>query len=454
MKNILNLYLIIFCLFFVAGCSLDDDAATVKLTIIKSDLDMKASGGTGTVEFAATGTVTATVNADWCQVIEVADRKVSISVDANTGYPGRSAQIVLTDGVSTQQATILQEGAIWKYNRDATYFTLTDAAEEVPVEMSSNLPIQVSIPADASQWLSYEMTSDGFKFIAKENLTGKIRSAIVKVTTGIREIEYALLQYDIDDLLGQWTGVVKVVATAFGINQVLSLEENTQIVKNPGGNGYIFQLPMTRLFVIITIFVVTAVSNGANLNDGMDGMAAGNSAIIGLTLGILAYVSSHIEYAGYLNIMYIPGSEELVIFICAFIGALIGFLWYNAYPAQVFMGDTGSLTIGGIIAVYAIIIHKELLIPILCGIFLVENLSVILQRLYYKAGKRKGVKQRLFKRTPIHDHFRTSMSLIEPGCSVVFTKPDKLFHESKITIRFWIVTIVLAAITIITLKIR
>lgn len=183
-------------------------------------------------------------------------------------------------------------------------------------------------------------------------------------------------------------------------------------------------------------------------------MAAGNSAIIGLTLGILAYVSSHIEYAGYLNIMYIPGSEELVIFICAFIGALIGFLWYNAYPAQVFMGDTGSLTIGGIIAVYAIIIHKELLIPILCGIFLVENLSVILQRLYYKAGKRKGVKQRLFKRTPIHDHFRTSMSLIEPGCSVIFTKPDKLFHESKITIRFWIVTIVLAAITIITLKIR
>ena len=197
------------------------------------------------------------------------------------------------------------------------------------------------------------------------------------------------------------------------------------------------------LFVIITIFVVTAVR-----------MAAGNSAIIGLTLGILAYVSSHIEYAGYLNIMYIPGSEELVIFICAFIGALIGFLWYNAYPAQVFMGDTGSLTIGGIIAVYAIIIHKELLIPILCGIFLVENLSVILQRLYYKTGKRKGVKQRLFKRTPIHDHFRTSMSLIEPGCSVVFTKPDKLFHESKITIRFWIVTIVLAAITIITLKIR
>ena len=208
------------------------------------------------------------------------------------------------------------------------------------------------------------------------------------------------------------------------------------------------------LFVIITIFVVTAVSNGANLNDGMDGMAAGNSAIIGLTLGILAYVSSHIEYASYLNIMYIPGSEELVIYICAFIGALIGFLWYNAYPAQVFMGDTGSLTIGGIIAVFAIIIHKELLIPILCGVFLVENLSVILQVNFFKIGKRKGIRQRIFKRTPIHDHFRTTLSQLDPNCTYMFTKPSNVYHESKITVRFWIVTIVLAAITIITLKIR
>jgi len=208
------------------------------------------------------------------------------------------------------------------------------------------------------------------------------------------------------------------------------------------------------LFVIITIFVVTAVSNGANLNDGMDGMAAGNSAIIGVTLGILAYVSSHIQYAGYLNIMYIPGSEELVIFICAFIGALIGFLWYNAFPAQIFMGDTGSLTIGGIIAVFAIIIHKELLIPILCGIFLVENLSVILQVRYYKNGKKKGIKQRIFKRTPIHDHFRTTLVQLDPNCRYVITKPNSAFHESKITVRFWIITILLAAITIITLKIR
>ena len=208
------------------------------------------------------------------------------------------------------------------------------------------------------------------------------------------------------------------------------------------------------IFVLVTIFVVTAVSNGANLNDGMDGMAAGNSAIIGLTLGILAYVSSHIEYAGYLNIMYIPGSEELVIFICSFIGALIGFLWYNAFPAQVFMGDTGSLTIGGIIAVFAIIIHKELLIPILCGIFLVENLSVILQVRYFKSGKKKGHLQRVFKRAPIHEHFRTTLAQLDPNCSYLFMKPNSVFHESKITVRFWIVTIVLAAITIITLKIR
>lgn len=208
------------------------------------------------------------------------------------------------------------------------------------------------------------------------------------------------------------------------------------------------------VFVLIAILVVTAVSNGANLNDGMDGMATGNSAIIGGALGILAYVSSHIEYARYLNIMYIPGSEELVIFICAFIGALIGFLWYNAFPAQVFMGDTGSLTIGGIIAVFAIAIHKELLIPILCGVFLVENLSVILQVRYFRSGKKKGIKRRIFKRTPIHDHFRTTISQLDPECTYLFTRPQCVFHESKITVRFWIVTIVLAAVTIITLKIR
>ena len=208
------------------------------------------------------------------------------------------------------------------------------------------------------------------------------------------------------------------------------------------------------LFVVMTIFVVTAVSNGANLNDGMDGMCAGNSAIIGVALGILAYVSSHINFAAYLNIMYIPGSQELVVFFCAFVGALIGFLWYNAYPAQVFMGDTGSLTIGGIIGVGAIIIPKELLLPILCGIFFVESLSVIMQVWYYKIGKRKGVKQRIFKRTPIHDNFRVTDEQLDPDCKYLIKTPHSPKHESKITIRFWIITIILAALTIITLKIR
>ena len=208
------------------------------------------------------------------------------------------------------------------------------------------------------------------------------------------------------------------------------------------------------LFVIMTILVVTAVSNGANLNDGMDGMCAGNSAIIGVALGILAYVSSHLQFAAYLNIMYIPQSEELVVFMCAFIGALIGFLWYNAYPAQVFMGDTGSLTIGGIIAVCAIIIHKELLLPILCGIFFVESLSVIIQVYYFKLGKRRGIKQRIFKRTPIHDNFRVTDDQLDPDCKYLLKAPHSPKHEAKITIRFWIITIILAALTIITLKIR
>ena len=208
------------------------------------------------------------------------------------------------------------------------------------------------------------------------------------------------------------------------------------------------------LFVLVTTFVIAAVSNGANLNDGMDGMCAGNSAIIGVTLGILAYVSGHVQFASYLNVMYIPGTEEVLVFLCAFVGALVGFLWYNAYPAQVFMGDTGSLTIGGIIAVGAIIIHKELMLPILCGIFFVESLSVIMQVWYYKMGKRKGVKQRIFKRTPIHDNFRTQDCQLDPECTYLVKKPHHAVHESKITIRFWITTIILAALTIITLKIR
>lgn len=200
-----------------------------------------------------------------------------------------------------------------------------------------------------------------------------------------------------------------------------------------------FRRPFTWLvFVIIVIFIVTAVSNGANLTDGLDGLATGTSAIIGTALGVLAYLSSNIIYAKYLNIMYIPGTEELVIFASAFIGATIGFLWYNSYPAQVFMGDTGSLALGGIIAVFAIIIRKELLIPILCGIFLVENLSVVMQVTWFKHTRKKyGKGRRIFLMAPLHHHYQ------KMG-----------FSEPKIVTRFWIVAIILAVLSIVTLKIR
>lgn len=209
------------------------------------------------------------------------------------------------------------------------------------------------------------------------------------------------------------------------------------------------------LFVIITILVVTAVSNGANLNDGMDGMCAGNSAIIGVAMLVLAYVSGHIVYAAYFDLMYIPHAEELVVFLSAFIGAMIGFLWYNAFPAQVFMGDTGSLTIGGIIGVCAVIIHKELLLPILCGIFFVESLSVIIQTQWFKIQKRKGKRVRVFRAAPIHDTFRKLDSQLDATSTYILKGwPQRPFHESKITIRFWITSIILAALAIITLKMR
>jgi phospho-N-acetylmuramoyl-pentapeptide-transferase len=197
--------------------------------------------------------------------------------------------------------------------------------------------------------------------------------------------------------------------------------------------------PLTWIvFVLIVIFIVTAVSNGANLTDGLDGLATGTSAIIGTALGILAYVSSNFIYADYLNIMFIPHTEELVIFASAFIGATIGFLWYNSFPAQVFMGDTGSLALGGIIAVFAIVIRKELLIPILCGIFLVENLSVVIQVAWFKRTKKKyGTGRRIFLMAPLHHHYQ-----------------KKGYPEPKIVTRFWIVAIILAVISIVTLKIR
>ncbi len=192
------------------------------------------------------------------------------------------------------------------------------------------------------------------------------------------------------------------------------------------------------IFIPVVILIITAVSNGANITDGIDGLAAGSSGIIGLTLAVFAYVSGNTVFANYLNIMYIPNAGELMVFMAAFIGACVGFLWYNAYPAQVFMGDTGSLALGGIIAVFAIAIRKELMIPVICGIFLIENLSVMMQVAYFKYTKKKyGEGRRIFKMSPLHHHFQRLG-----------------YHESKIVTRFWIVGIMLAVISIITLKLR
>lgn len=206
------------------------------------------------------------------------------------------------------------------------------------------------------------------------------------------------------------------------------------------------------LFIFVVIFAVAATSNGANLTDGLDGLCTGTSAIIGVALAIMAYLGGNVVYASYLNIMYVPESGEMVVYMAAFIGALIGFLWYNAFPAQVFMGDTGSLTLGGIIAVAAILIHKELLLPILCAIFFVEDLSVMLQVGCFKlTKKRTGVGKRVFKMTPLHHHFQKEGNA---GIDAYIQKPLRAIPESKIVTRFWIVGILLAAITFVTLKIR
>ncbi len=206
------------------------------------------------------------------------------------------------------------------------------------------------------------------------------------------------------------------------------------------------------LFIFVTILAVTATSNGANLTDGLDGLATGTSAIIGVALAIMAYLGGNFIYSSYLNIMYAPGSSELVVYMAAFIGALIGFLWYNAYPAQVFMGDTGSLTLGGVIAVFAILIHKELLIPVLCAIFFVEDISVMIQVAYFKFTKKKyGEGKRVFKMTPLHHHFQKAGN---SGIDAIIQKPLQAVPESKIVIRFWIIGIILAVITFVTLKIR
>ena len=206
------------------------------------------------------------------------------------------------------------------------------------------------------------------------------------------------------------------------------------------------------VFILIVILIVTAVSNSANLTDGLDGLTSGTSAIIGVALGILAYVSGRVDFASYLNIMYIPGSDELMVYASAFVGACVGFLWYNAYPAQVFMGDTGSLTLGGIIGVFAVLIHKELLLPILCGVFFVEALSVILQVTYFKYTKKKyGVGRRIFKMTPLHHHYQKAG---DGSIDAIIQRPFTPITEPKLVTRFWLVGILLAVLAVATLKMR
>lgn len=206
------------------------------------------------------------------------------------------------------------------------------------------------------------------------------------------------------------------------------------------------------IFIGMTVFIVTMLSNCVNLTDGIDGLASGSSAIVGVALGVLAYVSSHFQMAGYLNIMYIVGAEELVIFAAAFVGATLGFLWYNSYPAQVFMGDTGSLMLGGIIGVFAIIVRKELLLPILCGVFIMEGISVIMQVAYFKYTKRKtGEGKRIFRMSPLHHHYQKGA---DSGIACLWNKPRTALPEAKITMRFFLIGIMLAALALVTLKIR
>lgn len=295
---------------------------------------------------------------------------------------------------------------------------------------------------------------DGLK--GKYKITGQVGlGLLVGITMWLSP---AIVMRENTEVMNETTHEVEVV---MGSNDIKSPQTTIPFVKNNNFNyewltSWVDNPDAANtlgwlVFVLVVILVVTAVSNGANLTDGLDGLCAGTSAIIGVALAIMAYLGGNVIYSGYLNIMYIPGSEELVVFAGAFIGALVGFLWYNAFPAQVFMGDTGSLTIGGILAVFAILIRKELLIPLLCLIFFIEDLSVMTQVAYFKYTKaRTGNGKRVFKMTPIHHHFQKPAE--GSDCLVKF--PHNPIPESKIVTRFWIVGILLAALTFVTLKIR
>ncbi len=295
-----------------------------------------------------------------------------------------------------------------------------------------------------------EHNKDGLK--GKYKIIGQVGIAIILAATMYINPDMVIVQNN--EVINTESNMVEEVIYADEVTK--SPETTLPFVKNNNFNyswltswmgGNWGEIGGWILFFFVAMFMVAATSNGANLNDGLDGICSGLSAIAGVALIIMAYLGSNVVYSSYLNIMYVPHSEELVVYMAAFIGALVGFLWYNAYPAQVFMGDTGSLMLGGIIAVYAFLIHKELLLPILCALFYIEDLSVILQTSYFKMTGGK----RIFKFTPIHHHFQ------KPGdgsINAIIQWPKAPIPESKITIRFWIIGIILAVITFVTLKIR
>ncbi|MDE5632669.1 MAG: phospho-N-acetylmuramoyl-pentapeptide-transferase [Muribaculaceae bacterium] len=312
----------------------------------------------------------------------------------------------------------------------------------------------------ATIWLGSIGFVDDYMKLRKHNKDGIKGKYKIVGQVGIAVIVAAVMYASPDMVLVENSEIIssdtnRVEEVIYGDEETKSPQTTIPFVKNNNFNyswltGWMGDYAETGgwiVFFLLTVFMVTATSNGANLNDGLDGMTAGLSAIAGVALAVMAYLGGNLIYSSYLNIMYVPGSEELVVYMAAFVGALIGFLWYNASPAQVFMGDTGSLTLGGVIAVFAILIHKELLLPLLCALFYIEDLSVIIQVAYFKhTGGR-----RVFKMTPLHHHFQKEGN---SGIDALIQRPLHAIPESKIVTRFWIIGIILAAITFVTLKIR
>ena len=332
----------------------------------------------------------------------------------------------------------------------------------VPCLLIGNLSnVYMILMLVATLWLGSLGFLDDYKKIQKHNKDGIKGKYKIVGQLGIAVILAGTMYFNPDmvtvqnrEVLSEDTGRVEEVI--YDQNVTKSPETTLPFVKNNNFNyswitswmgGDAAEMGGWIVFLLIVMFLVTATSNGANLNDGLDGMTSGLSAVAGVALAIMAYLGGNVVYSAYLNIMYIPQSGELVVYMAAFVGALVGFLWYNAYPAQAFMGDTGSLTLGGIIAVYAILIHKELLLPILCALFYIEDLSVMLQVLYYK----KTGGRRIFKMAPLHHHFQKPGNA---GIDALIQRPLQAIPEAKIVTRFWIIGIILAVVTFVTLKIR